>query len=478
MKKVRIKKLFTSLQAVVCVLLTVSIAQSKNRTVELIKKEKLMVVNIRTVKTVKPMMNRKRGGHLGLFGKRGRRDPLEEFFGHNFMDRFFSGGRRMKKHKERSLGSGVFIAKDGYIVTNFHVIAGADEIVVKTTDNKKYTAKVIGKDKKTDLALIKIDAEKEFPFAKLGSSDAIEVGESVIAIGNPFGLEQTVTKGIISAKGRVIGSGPYDDFLQTDASINPGNSGGPLFNMDGEVVGINTAIVAAGQGIGFAIPIDLAKTVINQLKDNGKVTRGWLGVMIQQVTPELAKNFGLKNEKGALVADVVKGSPAEKSGIMRGDVITKLDGEEIKDTRHLSRKAAGKAVGKKLEVEVVRKSKTIVITVVIGEFPYDTASLGGKSSSSQLKMGITVQDLAPEIKKNLGIEADMQGVLISDVEIASPAEEAGLRRGDIIIEVNRVEIKNVKDYQDALEKDKSVKTVLFLIKRESGTIYIPIKIEE
>jgi len=465
------------IQATACIVVTVGVSSAdigQKEVVKLIKAEKLSVVNIRTTKTVKPHMGRKYSMRPP-FGEHGHGRGFNGFMGRDFFERYF--GNMPKKRKERSLGSGVIIDKDGYIITNFHVINDADEIVVKTSEGKKYKAKVIGKDKKTDIALIKVDSDKPFPFANMGSSDRIEVGESVIAIGNPFGLEQTVTKGIISAKGRVIGSGPYDDFLQTDASINPGNSGGPLFNMHGDVIGINTAIVASGQGIGFAIPIDMAKTVVTQLRKRGKVVRGWLGVMIQEITTELAKNFKLKDEKGALITEVIKGSPAEKGGMKRGDIVISLDGKEIKDIRQLSREAANKPVGDDVKIEVLRKAKKISLNVVMGEYPSDDAELSENGLSEQSKIGITVQALTPDIKKSLGLESEIEGVLISKVEVGTPAEEAHLRRGDIIIEVNQKTTPNISAYQAAIGEVKSKGTVLFLIKRESGTIFVPITLE-
>jgi serine protease Do len=270
--------------------------------VELAARLKPTVVNISTAKTIAPQKGFR---HPGPFGS----DPFEDFF-----NRFFEQ-MPQRPFKQKSLGSGFIISDDGYILTNNHVVAGADEIKVKLTDGREFKGEVKGADEKLDLALVKIVGKDHFPVALLGDSDTIKVGEWVMAIGNPFGLEQTVTAGIISATGRVIGSGPYDDYLQTDASINPGNSGGPLFNGRGEVIGINTAIVAGGQGIGFAIPVNMAKGIITQLKETGKVTRGWIGVAIQTVTPDLAQSFGLPTEKGALVSEVVKDGPADKAGM-------------------------------------------------------------------------------------------------------------------------------------------------------------------
>jgi len=283
----------------------------------------------------------------------GEEDPFREFW-----ERFF-GGEIPREFETKSLGSGVIINKEGYIVTNNHVVENAKEILVTLSNEKEYEAEVIGRDKKTDLALIKVDAKEDLPVAPLGDSDKLKVGEWVIAIGNPFGLAETVTAGIVSAKGRVIGAGPYDDFIQTDASINPGNSGGPLFNFWGEVVGINTAIIATGQGIGFAIPINMAKAIVSELKEKGRVTRGWLGVAIQEVTSQLAESFGLEEKKGALVAQVFKNGPAEKAGIEQGDIILEFDEKEIDDSRDLPRIVASTPVGKTVTIKVFRNGKAL-----------------------------------------------------------------------------------------------------------------------
>jgi serine protease Do len=309
---------------------------------DLAEKLKPAVVNISTTKTVKS------GGFRSPFGQGSPFD--RNFGGEDFFERFF-GDIPQRQFKQKSLGSGFIISHDGYIFTNNHVVEQADKILVKLSDGKEYEAKVIGKDAKTDIALIKIKPSDNLPIVETGDSDKLRVGDWVIAIGNPFGLEQTVTAGIVSAKGRVIGAGPYDNFIQTDASINPGNSGGPLINLNGEVVGINTAIVASGQGIGFAIPINMARDVIPQLEKSGHVTRGWLGVGIQEVTPALAKSFGLKEEKGALVSQVSKGGPADKAGIEQGDVILEFDGKTIAEMKDLPRIVASTPVGRTVAVK-------------------------------------------------------------------------------------------------------------------------------
>jgi len=308
------------------------------------------------------------------------------------------------------------------------VVSGADEIKVKLSDGREFKGQVKGADEKLDLALIRIETKENLPVAPLGDSDAIEVGEWVMAIGNPFGLAQTVTAGIISAKGRWIGSGPSDDFLQTDASINPGNSGGPLFNAKGEVIGINAAIVAGGQGIGFAIPINMAKAVLTQLKETGRVTRGWLGVSVQPVTPELAASFGMKNERGALIAEVVKDSPAEKGGLKAGDIILEFDGKTIKDMHDLPRIAAVTPVGKRAAVKVLRGGKTVEKTVVV-ERMADGADNAQKEASKEARFGLVVADITKDLAARLRIQAT-SGVVVVEVKPGSSADEAGMNKTD------------------------------------------------
>ncbi len=325
------------------------------------------VVNISTTKIVS-------AGGFGRHDSPFRGSPFEQFFEDDFFRKYF-GEMPQRKYKERSLGSGFIISKDGYIFTNNHVVEQAHEITVKLSDGKEYKAEVKGADANTDIALLKIDPKDDLPVAALGDSKALRVGEWVMAIGNPFGLSQTVTVGIVSATGRVIGAGPYDDFIQTDASINPGNSGGPLFNLSGEVVGINTAIIAQGQGIGFAIPVDLAKSILPGLKKEGKVTRGWLGVSVQDVTEEIAESLGLKVKEGVLVADAFKGDPAEKAGIKSGDVIVKVDGKDVKDTHELLKVVAAIPVKKTILVIVIRGGEKKEFSVTVSERPEKSASV-------------------------------------------------------------------------------------------------------
>jgi serine protease Do len=394
--------------------------------------------------------------------------PFRDFFGEDFFKRFF-GDIPQGEMRTHALGSGFVIDQNGSILTNNHVIEKATEIKVKLENGKEYDAKVIGRDPKTDLALIqtKVDADLPKPVG-LGDSDAIRVGDWVMAVGNPFGLGHTVTTGIISARGRIIGAGPYDDFLQTDAAINPGNSGGPLFNMKGEVIGINTAIVAQGQNIGFAIPVNMAKALLPQLK-SGRIIRGWLGVMIQDVTPELAKPFGLEEAKGVVLSDVTKGSPAEKAGLKRGDVLIRFNGKGVENAHTLSRLVAATPPDTKVKVDVIRDGKEKTIRVAIGTMSQAEA---GQLSETTMDWGLTVQDITPELARRLGLNPGEKGVVISGVEPGSRAAKAGLRRGDVIKEVQRQGIQNLSDYNRALEKAKQDKTLLFLVKRGRGTLYV------
>ncbi len=431
---------------------------------DLAEKLKPAVVNIRTTKIV--------GGggfpHASPF----RGSPFERFFGDDEFFRRFFGGQPGREFKQRSLGSGFIISKDGYIFTNNHVIEKADEIMVKLSDGKEYTAEVKGADKNTDIALLKIDPKDDLPVAALGDSKALRVGEWVMAIGNPFGLSQTVTVGIVSATGRVIGAGPYDDFIQTDASINPGNSGGPLFNLSGEVVGINTAIIAQGQGIGFAIPVDLAKSILPGLKKEGKVTRGWLGVSVQDVTEEIAESLGLKVKEGVLVADAFKGDPAEKAGIKSGDVIVKVDGKDVKDTHELLKVVAAIPVEKTISVIVVREGEKKEFSVTVSERP-ERDELA-RQEEGEMRFGMTVQPITPDMAEHLGL-SETAGVIVTQVEPGGIAGEAGIQQGDIIIKVNRMKIDSMKDYLGALSKADPKKSLLLLIKREASKFFVVLK---
>ncbi|MBI5598306.1 MAG: DegQ family serine endoprotease [Deltaproteobacteria bacterium] len=407
--------------------------------------------------------------------------PFDEFFGDEFFKPFGGEGHE-REFKRQSLGSGFIINKDGYILTNYHVIENATEIIVTLSGHKKkeYKAKVVGKDQMLDVALVKIDDEGDLPVVALGDSDALEIGGWVMAIGNPFGLGGTVTAGIVSQKGRVIGAGPYDNFIQTDASINPGNSGGPLFNLKGEVVGINTAIIAGGQGIGFAVPVNMVKDILVELKEKGKTTRGWIGVTIQEVTSDIASSFGLKEPKGALVSSVVAGDPAEKAGIKAGDIIMEFDGKAIDELGDLPRTVAATAPGKNVEVRVIRDGKEAVLKLKVGkkkdgEEEKAVEEEAGEPAAGE-KLGIFVKDLTPEVAERMGIETT-EGVLVHSVKRDSPAYDAGIRRGDIIGEINRRPVRNVKEYGAEMKTAAKKDVVLFLVKRGAGTLYVTVKIK-
>lgn len=432
--------------------------------VEMAKQLKPTVVNISTEKKAR-QQRRQQARPFGPspFGN----DPFQDFF-----DRFFDE-QLPQSRAQKSLGSGFVISADGYILTNNHVVDGADEIKVKFDNGKELKGELKGSDAKLDLALIKVTSVDKLPVAPLGNSDAIEVGEWVMAIGNPFGLSETVTAGIVSAKGRVIGSGPYDDFIQTDASINPGNSGGPLFNAKGEVVGINTAIIAGGQGIGFAIPVNMAKSIIPQLRDKGKVTRGWIGVSIQPVTKDLADSFGLAGEKGALVSEVLPESPAEKGGIKSGDIITAFDGKEIKEMNDLPRLVAATVTGRSVAVKVIRDGKEEALTLVIEKMKDGDED---SSTETQDKLGLTVKDLTKELAASLRSK-DSAGVVVTDVKMDSLAMNVGIQRGDILKEVNGTKITKVEDYEKALAAAKKDKVLRLLIKHGESSRYVAIKME-
>jgi len=434
---------------------------------DLVEKLSPAVVNISTTKVVK--MDGKRSPFNDAF-------PFDRFFGgeEEFYKRFF-GDNPEKEFRQRSLGSGFIISKDGYIFTNNHVIEKADKIKVRLSTGKEYDATVKGRDPRTDLALIKINPDNSLPTVSLGDSERLRVGDWVMAIGNPFGLDHTVTAGIVSAKGRVIGAGPYDNFIQTDASINPGNSGGPLFNMAGEVVGINTAIVAQGQGIGFAIPVNMAKEILEDLKAKGKVTRGWLGVSVQDITEDLAKSMKIKDRSGALVTEVFEGDPADKAGIKQGDIIIEVDGRKVKDTHELLRLVAALPVGKKASVKVLREGqvKELQLTVAEREDKKEMASARGETKDTY---GMALQDITADMAKQLGLPS-AGGVIVTKVREGSPADEAGLQPYDVILQVNRVKVGNLKDFQREISKKTSEDRVLLLIRRGKGSYYVTLRKE-
>lgn len=418
--------------------------------------------------------------------------PLHQFFPEEMeipeqFRRFFGlpdapGGESPKREfKRTSLGSGVIVTSDGYIITNNHVVEDADEINVTLYTFEEYEATIIGRDPKSDLALIKIKPKTDLPAVTFGNSDTLRVGEWVLAIGNPFGLQQTVTAGIVSAKGRSINNESYGNFIQTDASINPGNSGGPLFNLQGEMVGVNTAIFSrtgGNIGIGFAIPGNMAQNVFAQLKEHGKVTRGWLGVMIQQVTPDLAENFNLDRPIGALVGQVVPDSPAEKAGLKAGDVIISYNGKEVSQMSMLPAMVANTPIGEKSKLVLIRDGKRQNITVEIGKLEEEEAVLADTETGTSKKLGMTVQELTPKLAESLGIEKS-HGVIVTDVNPDSAAAEAGIFRGDIILEINREKVEDIAAYkkimQAAQEKKKSI---LLLIQRDKSTRFVVLETED
>jgi serine protease Do len=403
------------------------------------------------------------------FGPQGG-DPFEQF------RHFF--GQTPHNFKQHGLGSGVIVSPDGYILTNNHVVGEASEIRVRLSDKREFKAKVIGKDDKTDLALIKIDTKEQLPFAKLGDSDTAEVGDWVIAIGNPFGFSLTVTSGIVSAKGRALG-GNYDNFIQTDASINPGNSGGPLFDTQGKVIGINTAIYSStgtNAGIGFAIPVDLAKNIMDQLKAHGRVIRGWLGVEIQQVTPDLAQSFGLAKPEGALVANVVEDGPAAKAGVKRGDIILKFNGRPVPDEHHLPEMVAQTTINGNVPLEVLRDGKHLTLDVKVGELK-ETKVASAKNEEQNNNWGLQVQALTPEIAQQLKLNSD-KGVVVRGVTPDTPGSDAGIQPGDVLLEVNHKKIESVEEFvSEAKAAKSSKKPTLLLVQRGDATLYTVIKPE-
>lgn len=431
--------------------------------VELAKKMRPVVVNISTTQVSEGRGQPEFGNPFG------EDDPFNDFW-----KRFFGGPVPRGPQRQRSLGSGFIIDADGSILTNNHVVENAQKIVVKLSDEQEYEAKVVGRDQKTDIAVIKINTKNGLTAAGLGDSDNLEVGEWVMAIGNPFGLDSTVTSGIVSAKGRHIGQGPYDNFIQTDASINPGNSGGPLINLRGEVVGINTAIFSRSGGnigIGFAIPINLVKELLPQLRGKGKVTRGYLGVLIQKVTPEIAESLGMDRGRGALVANVSKDGPAEKAGVKVGDVITEFDGKEIKDSGDLPIIVARTPVDRKVRMKVLRDKKELQLTVSVGELKDEEVVA---SAPEKGELGMTVQRLTPQIAESLGLEKT-EGVVVSAVDPGSAADEAGIRRGDVILEVDRKPIRTIDEYKKAVAGIRKGKGVLLLVRRGESTLFLALK---
>jgi len=422
---------------------------------EIAEAVKPAIVNISTTRTIK------------IQGR-------DQFLDDPFFKRFFGDQFKMpKERKTAGLGSGVIVSPDGYILTNYHVIKDADEIKVLLSDKRDFKGKVVGTDPKTEIAVIKIEATN-LPTIKWGDSNRLKVGEIVLAIGNPYGLNQTVTMGIVSAVGRAnVGIAEYEDFIQTDAAINPGNSGGAMVNVKGELVGINTAIFSTSggyQGIGLAIPSDMAKDVMDSLIAKGKVVRGWLGVSVQSITPELAKQFNLKEEKGALVGDVVEESPAEKAGIQRGDIITAYGGKKIDEPYQIRNAVANTAPGKEMELTIIREKTTKTIKITISEQPVEMQK-PTKGEYDNLLRGVSVQNLTLEIYKQLSLPKRLKGVVVSDIDEDSPAAMV-LMQGDIIQEINRKKVPSTRDYENIVAKIKPEENILLLIFRNGSSIYI------
>ncbi len=422
--------------------------------VNLVKVVTPAVVNISTVskkKVVQPLFE------------------ISPFFG----DFFEEAPSRPRYRKESSLGSGFIINRDGYIITNDHVVRDAESIQVKLSNEKIYDAKFVGSDPKSDIAVIRINAKEPLPVAVLGDSDKLQVGQWAVAIGNPFGLDRTVTVGVVSATGRSnMGIETYENFIQTDASINPGNSGGPLLNVNGEVIGINTAIVAAGQGIGFAIPVNMAKQVVEQLIRKGSVTRAWLGVAIQPVTEEIAASFGFEKAKGALVSDVMAGSPAEKAGLRQGDILVSFDGKEVKDARQLQLAVGEAPIGKAVVAEIFRDGKLLKVNLQLASGDSAEARKPRPAKAAAGWLGLDIDEL-PRSKSQAGIA----GVIVTAVEPDSAAAGSGLQRGDIILSVNQKKTGNLQEYAAAMKDAEKRGSVALLVRRGSASIYFALKLK-
>ena len=387
------------------------------------------------------------------------------------------GGPQQPEYKSQSLGSGFIISSDGYILTNAHVVREADEVIVKLNDKREFKAKIIGADRRTDVALLKIDATG-LPKVTIGNPEQLKVGEWVVAIGSPFGLESTLTAGVVSAKGRALPQENFVPFIQTDVAINPGNSGGPLFNLRGEVVGVNSQIYSRTggyMGLSFAIPIDVAIDISNQLKASGRVARGWLGIGIQEITKDLAESFGMKSTSGALVAGVEKGSPAEKGGLETGDVVVKFDGKPVTASVDLPRIVGTTKPGKQVPVEVLRKGSTKVLSVTLGEMPVDkdevTAAAPSNAKPETNKLGLTLRELTPQQRRNLN---GRNALVVVDAQ--GNAAQAGIRRGDLILALNNTEVQSLEQFTKQVNAVQAGKTIALLVQRENNTLYVPVKI--
>jgi len=415
--------------------------------------------------------------------------PFEEFF-REFRDR--QRGQPQQQRPTAALGSGFIIDAAGYVVTNGHVVSEADEISVTLHDGTKLPAKLVGSDAPTDLALLKVESRKPLTAAPWGNSDQTRIGDWVVAIGNPFGLGGSVTAGILSARARDIQQGPYDDYLQTDASINRGNSGGPLYNMNGEVIGINTAIYSptgGSVGIGFAIPSTIARPVIEQLRERGQVRRGWLGVQVQRVTPDIADSLGMPEPKGALVTSVSPESPAGQGGIRQGDIITSFNGKTIEQMRELPRIVAATEIGRKVPMDVLREGKPQTLNVTVGELAQQqqvaaTGSSGDPRQSAPVEskkvLGLTLSPLTPGLREAFSINGDIEGIVVTEVGDSSPATERGIEAGDVIVEAGQEPVKTPEELDKRIQEARSQgrKTVLMLVSRDGDLRYVPMPIEE
>lgn len=473
------KKLFISVYLVFFILFTVIPAYSVSSVTEnfrtafseVAKKVEPAVVNITVERTLRGVIVVP-GFDEDFF----RGTPFEDFF----RDNSPRGPQTKEYHpKQRAAGSGVIVTKDGYILTNNHVVQGTDKVMIKLSDGRTFNARIIGTDPKTDLAVIKIKATN-LPVATLGDSDKLQVGEWAIAIGQPFGLASTLTAGVISAKGRSgFGAATYEDFVQTDASINPGNSGGPLVNIDGEVIGINTMIIGMGTGIGFAIPINMAKVVMEDLIKHGKVDRPWMGVGIQDLNSSLRKQLQTSQEKGAVVSQIMKNSPAEKAGIKVGDIITKIDGVEIENSHQLVNEVLKKGINKKLTLEVLRDNKNIKIELITAEMPVEKAGKRAPETAPQQEdLGIVVEDAKiSRFGQRWFPEKERGDVRVVSVEPGSPAELSGIQVGDIIKEVNRHKIKSTADFREKIANANLAEGILLLISREGQDFFLTVRVE-
>ena len=454
-------------------------AQSLPDFTTLVEKHSAAVVNISTTQKIEhPKISRMPQGVPQQIPE----GPLGDLFRHFFGDqgRGFGapGGPGGEPAEVKSLGSGFIISEDGFIMTNHHVVKDASEILVRLSDRRELVAKLIGSDERSDIALLKVEAD-HLPVVEIGDSSHLKVGEWVLAIGSPFGFDHSVTQGIVSAKGRALPRENYVPFIQTDVAINPGNSGGPLFDLDGKVVGINSQIYSRTggfMGLSFSIPIDMAMKVVDQLKTGGKVARGWLGVLIQDVTRELAESFGMEKPRGALVAKVLKDSPAEKAGLEVGDIVISFNGEPVIRSSNLPPLVGISPVGKKVKVEILRKGKTKTLSVKLGKLPDDDVLASGEpQSASETRLNITVADLTAEQRERLEIKDG--GVIVQRIQ-SGPARKAGVRRGDVILMINNIKVKDAKQFATLSEKLPTGKSVPLLVQRRGGPVFLALKVDK